>query len=195
MPGHPRRPTAPRFRMPWATVQSRTENACRHSLGRAISREATQRGCGDDMSRLWSAVVEGLTPYVPGEQPHVADLVKLNTNESPFGPSPRALEAIRAASTDNLRLYPDFDATELRETPRRVSRREAGAGFPRQRLGRGARAHICGAVETRSAAAVSGRDLQFLSCLLPLVRDRLRDGPGGRRDAGASRGLPPPGPR
>src|ERR1700691_4642134 len=116
MPGHPRRPTAPRFRMPWATVQSRTENACRHSLGRAISREATQRGCGDDMSRLWSAVVEGLTPYVPGEQPHVADLVKLNTNESPFGPSPRALEAIRAAATDDLRLYPDFDATELRET-------------------------------------------------------------------------------
>ena len=68
------------------------------------------------MSRLWSAVVEGLTPYVPGEQPHVADLVKLNTNESPFGPSPRALEAIRAAATDDLRLYPDFDATELRET-------------------------------------------------------------------------------
>jgi histidinol-phosphate aminotransferase len=68
------------------------------------------------MSRLWSAVVEGLTPYVPGEQPHVADLVKLNTNESPFGPSPRVLEAIRAAATDDLRLYPDFDATELRET-------------------------------------------------------------------------------
>ena len=68
------------------------------------------------MSRLWSAVVEGLTPYVPGEQPRIADLVKLNTNESPFGPSPRALEAIRAAATDDLRLYPDFDATELRET-------------------------------------------------------------------------------
>src|SRR5277367_2361110 len=67
------------------------------------------------MSRLWGAVVEGLQPYVPGEQPHVADLVKLNTNESPFGPSPRALEAIRAAATDDLRLYPDFDATELRE--------------------------------------------------------------------------------
>ena len=68
------------------------------------------------MSWLWSAVVEDLTPYVPGEQPRVADLVKLNTNESPFGPSPRALEAIRAAATDDLRLYPDFDATELRET-------------------------------------------------------------------------------
>ena len=68
------------------------------------------------MSRLWSAVVRDLTPYVPGEQPRIADLVKLNTNESPFGPSPRALEAIRAAATDDLRLYPDADATELRET-------------------------------------------------------------------------------
>jgi histidinol-phosphate aminotransferase len=68
------------------------------------------------MSRLWSAVVRDLTPYVPGEQPRIADLVKLNTNESPFGPSPLALEAIRAAATDDLRLYPDADATELRET-------------------------------------------------------------------------------
>jgi histidinol-phosphate aminotransferase len=68
------------------------------------------------MSRLWSARVHDLTPYVPGEQPRIADLVKLNTNESPFGPSPRALEAIRAAATDDVRLYPDADATELRET-------------------------------------------------------------------------------
>jgi histidinol-phosphate aminotransferase len=68
------------------------------------------------MSRLWSAVVRDLTPYVPGEQPRIADLVKLNTNESPFGPSPRALEAIRASATDDVRLYPDADATELRET-------------------------------------------------------------------------------
>jgi histidinol-phosphate aminotransferase len=67
------------------------------------------------MSRLWSAVVDGLTPYVPGEQPRVADLVKLNTNESPFGPSPRAVEAMQAAAADTLRLYPDPEATELRE--------------------------------------------------------------------------------
>jgi histidinol-phosphate aminotransferase len=68
------------------------------------------------MSRLWSAVVRDLTPYVPGEQPRIANLVKLNTNESPFGPSTHALEAIRVAATDDLRLYPDADATELRET-------------------------------------------------------------------------------
>jgi histidinol-phosphate aminotransferase len=51
---------------------------------------------------------------VPGEQPRIANLVKLNTNESPFGPSPRAVEAMRAAA-DNLRLYPDPEAIELRE--------------------------------------------------------------------------------
>ncbi len=43
------------------------------------------------MSRFWSDVVKGLTPYVPGEQPKLANLVKLNTNENPYGPSPRAL--------------------------------------------------------------------------------------------------------
>jgi histidinol-phosphate aminotransferase len=68
------------------------------------------------MNRFWSALAGELTPYEPGEQPRVADLVKLNTNESPIGPSPRALEAIRAAATDALRLYPDYEATALRET-------------------------------------------------------------------------------
>ena len=46
-----------------------------------------------------------------------ANLVKLNTNESPFGPSPLALEAMRAAAVDTLRLYPDPEAQELREAP------------------------------------------------------------------------------
>ena len=41
------------------------------------------------MSRFWSDVVKGLKPYVPGEQPRLANLVKLNTNENPYGPSPR----------------------------------------------------------------------------------------------------------
>lgn len=59
------------------------------------------------MSQYWSAVVHGLTPYVPGEQPKLANLIKLNTNEHPYGPSPRAIEAIRAEASDLLRLYPD----------------------------------------------------------------------------------------
>lgn len=60
--------------------------------------------------------MDGLTPYVPGEQPKLANLVKLNTNESPYGPSPRALAALRAEVGDTLRLYPDPNCDSLRES-------------------------------------------------------------------------------
>lgn len=66
------------------------------------------------MSRFWSRLTHDLTPYAPGEQPRMAELVKLNTNESPFGPSPRVLDAIRVEAADTLRLYPDPQATALR---------------------------------------------------------------------------------
>ena len=66
------------------------------------------------MSRFWSDVVKGLKPYVPGEQPRLANLVKLNTNENPYGPSPRALEAIREATGESLKLYPDPNAEQLK---------------------------------------------------------------------------------
>ena len=59
----------------------------------------------DPMSRFWSPVVGTLSPYVPGEQPKLRNLVKLNTNEHPYGPSPRVLEAIRGACDDTLKLY------------------------------------------------------------------------------------------
>jgi histidinol-phosphate aminotransferase len=70
------------------------------------------------VSQLWSDFVHQLEPYVPGEQPKgegFSGLVKLNTNENPYGPSPRALAAIRAVAGDELRLYPDPAATCLRE--------------------------------------------------------------------------------
>lgn len=67
------------------------------------------------MSRFWSQLVHQLTPYVPGEQPKIADLIKLNTNESPYGPSPKVLEAIHQATSDDLRLYPDPQCLELKQ--------------------------------------------------------------------------------
>lgn len=67
------------------------------------------------MSRFWSPIVASLSPYVPGEQPKRAGLVKLNTNENPYGPSPRALEAIAREAAEGLRLYPDPHASRLRE--------------------------------------------------------------------------------
>ena len=54
------------------------------------------------MSRFWSPVVHDLTPYVPGEQPKLANLVKLNTNENPYGPSPKALAAMREALSEKI---------------------------------------------------------------------------------------------
>ena len=66
------------------------------------------------MSRFWSPVVHTLTPYVPGEQPTLPGLVKLNTNENPYGPSPRVIEALGAEATEALRLYPDPDAGRLK---------------------------------------------------------------------------------
>ncbi len=66
------------------------------------------------MSQYWSAVVRGLTPYVPGEQPKIADLIKLNTNENPYPPSPQAMAAMASAVNDALRLYPDPNADALK---------------------------------------------------------------------------------
>ena len=67
------------------------------------------------MSRFWSKVVHDLTPYTPGEQPKIANLIKLNTNECPYPPSEKVLSAIRAAVDGALRLYPDPDSTALRQ--------------------------------------------------------------------------------
>lgn len=67
------------------------------------------------MSRFWSDHVSGLAPYVAGEQPKQPDLLKLNANENPYGPSPMALQAIRDAATDGLKKYPDLQAAELRQ--------------------------------------------------------------------------------
>jgi histidinol-phosphate aminotransferase len=66
------------------------------------------------MSRFWSPFVKTLVPYVPGEQPKLDNLVKLNTNENPYGPSPRVIEAIRAQLDDSLRLYPAPNADDLK---------------------------------------------------------------------------------
>lgn len=68
------------------------------------------------MSKFWSPVVKDLVPYVPGEQPKLDNLVKLNTNENPYGPSPKALAAMQAAIGDSLKLYPDPESVALKQT-------------------------------------------------------------------------------
>jgi histidinol-phosphate aminotransferase len=65
-------------------------------------------------NRYWSRLVSSLSPYVPGEQPRIPGLIKMNTNEMPYGPSPRVLAAILAEATETLRLYPDPTSEALR---------------------------------------------------------------------------------
>jgi histidinol-phosphate aminotransferase len=66
------------------------------------------------MSKFWSPIVSRLTPYTPGEQPKISKLVKLNTNENPYGPSPLAIAAMAREVSESLRLYPNPDAEPLK---------------------------------------------------------------------------------
>ena len=65
-------------------------------------------------SKYWSDIVNRLDPYVPGEQPAVLNLVKLNTNENPYPPSPEVLAVFSAESLGQLRLYPDPNSRALK---------------------------------------------------------------------------------
>jgi len=69
----------------------------------------------NDPLSLVRSLVRELHPYVPGEQPKLKGLIKLNTNENPYPPSPKVLRAIRTAVDERLRLYPNPSAETLRE--------------------------------------------------------------------------------
>ena len=62
----------------------------------------------------WENNVRKVIPYVPGEQPKEKNIIKLNTNENPYPPSPKVLE--KAVELENLRLYPDDKAETLVDT-------------------------------------------------------------------------------
>ena len=64
---------------------------------------------------FWSPRIGALEPYVPGEQPRIDNLVKLNTNENPYQPSPSAIDAIQRAAASGLERYPDPTSLALRE--------------------------------------------------------------------------------
>ena len=65
------------------------------------------------MNRYWSNLVSALDPYTPGEQPRDQQYIKLNTNESPFPPSPRVSEALQSFDSSRLARYPDPESREL----------------------------------------------------------------------------------
>jgi len=67
------------------------------------------------MSEFWNSRIKELSPYTPGEQPKDRQIIKLNTNENPYPPSPKVIEAIKNAAGERLRLYPDPECTAFRE--------------------------------------------------------------------------------
>lgn len=81
------------------------------------------------MSKFWSPIVATLKPYVAGEQPRIQNLTKLNTNENPYGPSPKAIAAMQTAVADSLKLYPDPSALALRQSIARFYGVEADEVF------------------------------------------------------------------
>ena len=78
---------------------------------------------------FWSPRIAALEPYVPGEQPRIANLVKLNTNENPYPPSSIAVEAIRRAAEEGLERYPDPTSLALREAVARRHGLQPGEVF------------------------------------------------------------------
>ena len=85
---------------------------------RGAIRENKMSNITPEKMRFWSPDVRELDPYVPGEQPKIQNILKLNTNENPYPPSPNIVAAVQAVlenSADALRLYPDPDATALKQ--------------------------------------------------------------------------------
>lgn len=70
---------------------------------------------GDTMEKLWTENLRKIDPYVPGEQSKDKDIIKLNANENPYPPSPKAVEVIKNFNADKLRLYPDANALALKQ--------------------------------------------------------------------------------
>ncbi|MFV1982022.1 MAG: histidinol-phosphate transaminase [Thiohalomonadales bacterium] len=66
------------------------------------------------MTKFWSELTSQLHPYEAGEQPQDQQYLKLNTNENPYPPSPKVVSRIKEFVTDSLRLYPDPDASKLK---------------------------------------------------------------------------------
>ncbi len=67
------------------------------------------------MSKFWSKRAHDLNPYTPGEQPQNQQYIKLNTNENPYPPSPKAIQAMRDAADESMRLYPDPTGKDLKQ--------------------------------------------------------------------------------
>jgi histidinol-phosphate aminotransferase len=128
-----------------------------------------------DVSSLIRPLIRELHGYVPGEQPKIPGLIKLNTNENPYPPSPKVLKAIKAAADARLRLYPNPAADRLRE---RIARHH-GCGPENIIVGNGSDELLALATRVFVEPAESGADparstIQYLTpsySLYPVLAD------------------------
>lgn len=67
------------------------------------------------MSREWTKNLRNIEPYVPGEQSKDKNIVKINANENPYPPSPKAAKVLKSFDTNKLRFYPSANSTKLKE--------------------------------------------------------------------------------
>src|SRR5690625_6788333 len=81
------------------------------------------------MTKFWSSMAKRAEPYVPGLQVNKPNIIKLNTNENAYPPSPKVLQAIQTAAGEDLKLYPSPTADELRESIATFNNLEASQVF------------------------------------------------------------------
>lgn len=67
------------------------------------------------MSREWIKNLRNIEPYIPGEQSKDKNIVKINANENPYPPSPKAMAVLKSFDANNLRFYPNANSTKLKE--------------------------------------------------------------------------------
>jgi histidinol-phosphate aminotransferase len=118
------------------------------------------------MKKLIRPLVQRLHAYVPGEQPRIAGLIKLNTNENPYPPSPGVLRAVKAAVDGRLRLYPNPTAQGLRERLAKLHK----CGVENVIVGNGSDELLAMALRA-FVEPVRGRVQWFLAELFPLPGD------------------------
>ena len=129
------------------------------------------------MSRFLDVGVASLVPYVPGEQPKDAEYIKLNTNESPYPPSPSVIAAVKAES-EKLRLYSDPETSDLTAAIAEfygVGQKKRHSG---QRLGRNSGVYIQ-SLFRRKGGGVPRRQLRVLSRVLLAVRHKIQSRAAG----------------
>ena len=126
------------------------------------------------MEKYLSEFAKRLTPYIPGEQPKNNQLIKLNTNENPFPPSPKAIRAMKKALNENLRLYPAPECEVIRDAIVHTEKPDRQRlCIRRKRFGRNTGVLFCGIFRREKSPAIPGYHIFILPRILQDVRHQI----------------------